>query len=228
MSSSILIIRIWPPNLFHDVCSNPTPLYTALKRMKLTKASLISSDKLDSFQKLSIVNFDCKHAHKHKNQLNFFKYIIDYYEQDSVTVLDVLKQQHYLILIIINNEQNFVGGVLNVLSPTAGSVIFFRHIDEYFRSKGLGTLLLQIIQKETRNKLKTSYMLVWIEVHPKRAGNVSFYYKRLGLYLTPPDKHGVQNIVSASVLSVIQYKELYSYNFKSSNIIKKRKQLLNK
>ena len=162
---------MYPPNLFHDVCQNPTPLNDALKRMKLTKAS----DKLDSYQNLSIMNFDCKHAHKNKIQLKFFKYIIDYYEQGSVIVYDVLKQQHYQSLIITNKDEKFVGGVLYVLSPTEGSFIFFLHIDEHFRSKGLGTLLLQMIQKQTRKKLKTSNMLVWIEVHPKRT-DISFYY----------------------------------------------------
>ena len=80
---------MYPPNLFHIVCQNPTPLNDALKRMKMTKGSFISSDKLDSYQSLLIVDFDCIHAHKNKIQLKFFKYIIDYYEQDSVTVLDV-------------------------------------------------------------------------------------------------------------------------------------------
>ena len=159
--------------------------------MKLTKATFISSDKLESFQNLSIVNFDCKHVHNNKIQLNFFKYIINYYEQDSVTVLDLLKQQHYQTLIITNNEQNFVGGVLYVLSPTEGSFMFFLHIDEHIRSQGLGTLLLQMIQKETRKKLKTSNILVWIEVHPKQSGDISFYYKRLGFYLTPQEKHNM-------------------------------------
>ena len=127
---------MYPPNLFHDICSNPTPLDSALKQIHLTKASFISSKKLDSFQNLSIVNFDCKHAHKNKIQINFFKYIFNYYEQDSVTVLEVLKQQHYQTLIITNEENNFDRGVLYVLSPTKGSFIFFLHIDELFRSRG--------------------------------------------------------------------------------------------
>ena len=76
------------------------------------------SDNLDSYQNLLIMNFDCKHAHKNKIQLKFFKYIIDYYEQDSVTVFGVLKQQHYQSLIITNNDEKFVGGLLYVLSPT--------------------------------------------------------------------------------------------------------------
>ena len=98
---------MYPPNLFHDICLEPTPFNATLKRMKLTKVSL---EKQNFFQNLSIVNFDCKHAHKNKIQLTFFKYIINFYEQDSVTVLDVLKQQHYQTLIIINNEDKFVGG----------------------------------------------------------------------------------------------------------------------
>ena len=73
---------MYPPNLFHDVRPNPTPLNNAPKRMKLTKATFISSDKLKSLQYLLIVNFDCKHAHKSKIQLKFLKYIVDYYEQD--------------------------------------------------------------------------------------------------------------------------------------------------
>ena len=88
--------------------------------------------------------------HKNLIQLNCFKCIIDYYEQDSVTVLDVLKQQHYQTLIITNNEHKFVGGVLYVLSLTEVSFIFFLHIDELFRFNELGTLLLQMTQKETR------------------------------------------------------------------------------
>ena len=133
--------------------------------MKLTKATFISSDKLDSYQNLSIINFDCKHAHKNKIQLKFFKCIFDYYEQDSVTTFDVLKQQYYQTTIINNNERKFVGGVLYVLILTVDSIIFFLHINERFRSKELGALLLQMIQKETRNKLKTNNMLVWIEIH---------------------------------------------------------------
>ena len=211
---------MYPPNLFHDVCQNPTPLNDALKRMKLTKVS----DKVVSYENLLIINFDCKHAHKNKIQLKFFKYIIDYYEQDSVTVYNVLKQQHYQSLIITNKDEKFVGGVLYVLSPTEGSFIFFLHIDENFRSKGLGTLLLQMIQKQTRNKLKTSNMLVWIEVHPKQP-DISFYYKKLGFHLTPPDKHDIQNIVPASVLSVIHNKKLYSYILKCSNVIKEVKEI---
>ena len=135
--------------------------------------------------------------------------------------MDILKQQHYQTLIITNNEHNFVGGVLYVLSPTEGSFIFFLHIEEHSRSNGLGALVLQMIQKKTRTKLKTSNMLIWIEVHPKRPGVISLYYKRLGFHLTPPDKHVIQNIVPTFVLSVIHNRELYSYIFKYSNIIKK-------
>ena len=109
-----------------------------------------------------------------------------------------------------NNDEKFVWGVLYVLSPTEGSFIFFLHIDELFRSKGLGTLLLQMIQKETRSKLKTSNMLVYIANHPKQneQQDISLYYKRLGFHLTPPEKYHVQHIVPVSVLSVIQNKEL--------------------
>ena len=96
--------------------------------------------------------------------------------------------------------------MLYVLSTTEGSFIFFLHINEFLRCKGLGTLLLQMIQKETGKKLKISNMLVWIEVHPKQQGDISFYYKRLGFHLTPPNKHDIQNIVPASVLSVIHNK----------------------
>ena len=63
--------------------------------MNLTKANFLSSERLYSFQNLSIVNFDCENEHKNKIQLNFFKYLIGYYEQDSFTVFDVVKQQHY-------------------------------------------------------------------------------------------------------------------------------------
>ena len=218
---------MYPPNLFHDICPKPTPLNATIKRMKLTKVLSLSSEKLNFFQNLSIVNFDCKHAHKNKIQLTFFKYIINFYEQDSVTVLDVLKQQHYQTLIIINNEDKFVGGVLYVLSPTEGSFIFFLHIDEQFRSKGLGTLLLQLVQKQTRIKLKTSNMLVWIEVHPKQnqQPDISLYYKRIGFHLTIPEKHDIQNIVPASVLSDIHNDKSYSYILQCSSVIKKRKQI---
>ena len=81
---------MYPPNLFHDICPNPTALNTALKQMNLTKASFFSSEKLDYFQNLSMVNFDCKHAHKNEIQLKFFKFIINYYEEDSGTVFDIL------------------------------------------------------------------------------------------------------------------------------------------
>ena len=59
--------------------------------MNLTKASFISSEKLDSFQYLSIVNYYCNNEQKNKIQLKFFKYIIKYQEQEAVTVLDILK-----------------------------------------------------------------------------------------------------------------------------------------
>ena len=143
---------MYPHHLFLDICLNPIPLNTALQWMNMTRALFFSSEKL-SFQNLSIVNKDCKYAHKNKIQLEIFKCTIDYYERDSVTVFDVLKQEHYQILIIINNDHNFVGCVLHGLSPTEGSFKFFLHIDEYFRSKGFGTLLLQILQKEITSKL---------------------------------------------------------------------------
>ena len=100
-------------------------------------------------------------------------------------------------------------GVLYVLSPTEGSFIFFLQIIEHDRSNALEKLLLQMIQKETRIKLKTNNMLVWIEIHSKQLQppDISLYYKRLGFHLTPPEKHNLQNIVPASVLSVIHNKE---------------------
>ena len=85
-----------------------------LKLINLSKALFLSPDKLDTFQNLSINNFDCENKHKNKIQLKFFKCIIDYYEQDSVTVIGVLKQQHYQTSIITNNKNNFVRGVLYV------------------------------------------------------------------------------------------------------------------
>ena len=60
---------------------------TTLKRMIMIKASFISSEKLDSFQNLSITNFDCENAHKNKIQQNFFKCVIDNHEEDSVLYL---------------------------------------------------------------------------------------------------------------------------------------------
>ena len=87
-------------NLFYDVCPKSTLLNTALNRMTLTKASFLSSEKLDTFQNLLIVNFYYENAPKNMIQLKIFKCIINYYEQDSVTVLDILKQQHYQTLII--------------------------------------------------------------------------------------------------------------------------------
>ena len=125
---------MYPPNLFLDIYGNPTALNTALKWMNLTKESFISSDKFDSFQNLSIVNFDCENVHKNKSQLKFFKCTIDDYEQDSVSVFDVFKQQHYRTLIITNNEKNFNWGVLSVLSLAEGSFIFYLHINEHNRS----------------------------------------------------------------------------------------------
>ena len=110
---------MYPPNSFH-VCPNPTPLNTALKRMNFTKGSFISSEKLESFQNPSIVNFDCEHAHKNKIQLKFFKCIINYYEQDLVTVSDVLKQQHYQTLIITNNEHKVCWGSALCLKSDRG------------------------------------------------------------------------------------------------------------
>ena len=84
-----------------------------------------------------------------------------------------------------------------------------------------------MIQKDTISNLKTNNMPVWIEVYPKRHQytEISLYYKRLGFYLTPPKKHNIQKIVPASVISVIHNKELYNYNFKGSNLIKKRKEI---
>ena len=65
-------------------------------------------------------------------------------------------------------------------------------------------------------------MLVWLEAHPKRRQHqdISLYNNRLEFCLTPP---GNQNIVPVSVLSVIRNAELYSYNLKYLNLIKKGK-----
>ena len=101
-----------------------------------------------------------------------------------------------------NNEHKFVGGVLYVLSPTEGFFKFFLHINELDRSKIIGTLLLQMIQIETSSKLKTNNILAWIEVHLKlnHQREIPLYYKRLGIHLTPPEKHNIQKFIPASVL----------------------------
>ena len=71
---------MYPSNLFHDICPNPKSFNIALKRMNFTKASFMSSGKLDSFQNLLIANFDCENAYKNKIQLKFYKCIINNYE----------------------------------------------------------------------------------------------------------------------------------------------------
>ena len=79
---------MYPPNLFHSICPNLELLITALKRINLTKASFLSSEKLYSFQNTSIVNFDCENAHKNKIQLNFFKYIINFFALHSFAIVE--------------------------------------------------------------------------------------------------------------------------------------------
>ena len=90
--------------------------------MNWVKAPLLSSEKQDSFQNLSIVNFDCDNAQKN----------------DSTELFQIY-------------------GVLYVLSPTEGSFIFFLHINEHYRSKGLGTLLLQNDSKANKNACVVRY-----------------------------------------------------------------------
>ena len=91
--------------------------------------------------------------------------------------------------------------------------------DEAFRSQGIGTLQLQNIQEGTQTKLKTNNMLVWAEVRPYQQPDnidISIYYKRLGFHLTNPTKHDIQYIVPASVLSIINDTDSYSYIMRCS------------
>ena len=176
---------------------------------------------------LSIVNYDCKDAFQNKLQKLFFKHLTDYYEEGSITLFQVLKHQICQTLIITNNDI-FVGGAIYVISPTEGSFVFFLHIDKIFQNQGIGTTLLQIIQKGTITKLKTNNMLIWIEIRPyqqqQQQTDISGYYKKLGFHLTNPTNHEIQYIVPPTVLNIINETDSYSHIMRCTKLIKKQEE----
>ena len=112
----------------------------------------------------------------------FLWHIHDYYEQDLGYVFDILKKQHYQTLIISsheNQQEYFVGRVLYAICPIEGSLFLFLHIEEEFRSIGIGILLLQLVQKVTQLYLKSNKMLIWIEVIPSSGEDFHHITKRL-------------------------------------------------
>ena len=89
----------------------------------------------------------------------FLWHIHDYYKQDSGYVFDILKKQYYQTLTISSHksqQEYFFGSVLYVICPIEGSLVFFLHIEEEFRSIGIGILHLQLVQKVTRINLKSN------------------------------------------------------------------------
>ena len=65
----------------------------------------------------------------------FLWHIHDYCNQDSGYVFDILKKQHYQTLIISshkNQQVYFVGGVIYIICPIEGSLVFFLYIEEEF------------------------------------------------------------------------------------------------
>ena len=109
-----------------------------------------------------IINLSSSSVQKNKMSQTFLWHIHDYYKQDSSYVFDILKKQHYQTLIIsshINQQEYFAGGIFYVICPIEGSLIFFLHIEEEFRSRGIGILLLQLVQKVTGLYLKSNKML---------------------------------------------------------------------
>ena len=192
---------MFPLNLFIDICSDNTPL-----KKCLDKLSISFKETKDYF----IINLDASSGQKNKMAQTFLWHIHDYYKQDSGYVFDILKKQHYQTLIISshkNQQECFVGGILYVICPIEGCFVFFLHIKEEFRSKGIGILLLQLVQKVTRLYLKSNKMLIWIEVSPSSGEDVSSYYKKIGFNITSPTKHDIQHLVPDSVLTLINNEE---------------------
>ena len=82
--------------------------------------------------------------------LTFLWHIHDYYKQDYDYVFEILKKQHYLMLIINtvkNKKEYFVGCFVYVIFPIEGSFVFFLYNGKLFRLKGIGILLLSLVQK---------------------------------------------------------------------------------
>ena len=208
-------------NIFHDICAEPSNINHVLQRLDIT-SSLSDSN-------LSIVNYECKNAFQNKLQKIFFKHLTNYYEESSVTLFEVLKHQICQTLIITNYD-SFVGGAIYVISPTEGSFVFFLHINKDYKKKGIGTTLLQIIQKGTITKLKTNNMLIWIEVRPhqqhqQQNTDISAYYKKLGFHLTNPTNHEIQYIIPPTVLKIINNTDSYSHIMRCTKPIQKQEQI---
>jgi len=210
-----------PNNFFHDICPEPSDMNHVLTHLDITSSLAESLN-------LSIVNYDCKDAFQNKLQKLFFKHLTDYYEEGSITLFEVLKHQICQTLIITNNDI-FVGGAIYVISPTEGSFVFFLHIDQKFKNQGIGTTLLQIIQKRTITKLKTNNMLIWIEIRPyqqqQHITDVSGYYKKLGFHLTNPTNHEIQYIVPPTVLNIINETDSYSHIMRCTKPIQKQEEI---
>ena len=83
--------------------------------------------------------------------------------------------QHYQTMIISSHKYKkcFVGGILYVICPLEGSLSFFLHIKKLSRSRGMGILVLQLVEKVTGLYLKSNKMRIWIEVSQLSGGDIS-------------------------------------------------------
>ena len=208
---------MFPLNLFIDVCGNKIPLKKCLDKLNTS---------FKESNKYFVINLDASSGQTNKMAQTFLWHIHDYYKQDSGYVFDILKKQHYQTLIISshkNQHECFVGGILYVICPIEGSFVFFLHIKEEFRSKGIGILLLQLVQKVTRLYLKSNKMLIWIEVSPSSGEDISSYYKKIGFHITSPSKHNIQHLVPDSVLTLINDDESYNHIMECHEPIQKLK-----
>ena len=134
---------MFPLKLFSDICSKTSPLKKCCHKLNAS---------FNERNEYSIINLDASSGQKNKISQKFLWHVHDYYKQDSGYVFDILKKQNYQRFIINshkNQQEYFVGGVLYVSCPIEGSLTFFLHIEEEFRSIGIGILLLQLVQKFT-------------------------------------------------------------------------------
>ena len=180
---------MFPLNLFNDICSEITSLKIFCHKLNVT---------FNETYEYSIINLNASSGPKNKMSQTFLWHIHDYYKQHSSYVFDILNKQHYQTLITSsrkNQQEYFVGGVLNIICPIEGSLVFFLHIAELFRSRGIGILLLQLVLKVTQLHLRSNKMLVWIEVSPSSGGDILSYYKKIGFNITLPTKHNIQRLV---------------------------------
>ena len=109
---------MYPMNLFIDVCGDTTPLKKCLDKLNTS---------FNTANEYFIINLDASSGQTNKMAQTFLWHIQDYYKQDSGYVFDILKKQHYQTLIISshkNQQECFVGGVLYVICPIEGSLVF--------------------------------------------------------------------------------------------------------